>query len=75
MSAEFYGEAANPSAIVIRANSTVEGIQFISPANYSQQIGLMTRPAGYKVPAHRHNLVDRPYALPSAPNVFPGFGA
>ena len=59
MSAEFYGEAANPSAIVLRANSKVEGIQFFSPANYSQQIGLMTRPAGYKVPAHRHNLVER----------------
>ena len=59
MSAEFYGEAANPSAIVIRANSKVEGIQFFSPASYYQQIGLMTRPAGYKVPAHRHNLVER----------------
>ena len=59
MSAEFYGEEANPSAIVIRANSKVEGIQFFSPASYSQQIGLMTRPVGYKVPAHRHNLVER----------------
>ena len=59
MSAEFYGEENNPSAIVIRAISKVEGIQFFSPASYSQQIGLMTRPAGYKVPAHRHNLVER----------------
>ena len=59
MSAEFYGGETNPSAIVIRANSAVQGIQFFSPSSYSQQIGLMTRPAGYKVPAHKHNLVER----------------
>jgi hypothetical protein len=59
MSAEFYGGEINPSAIVIRANSAVQGIKFFSPSSYSQQIGLMTRPAGYKVPAHKHNLVKR----------------
>jgi hypothetical protein len=59
MSVEFYGSEDNPSAIVIRANAIVEGIEFFSPSSYSQQIGLMTRPAGYKVPAHRHNLVER----------------
>lgn len=59
MSAEFYGGEINPSAIVIRANSAVQGIKFFSPASYSQQLGLMTRPAGYRVPAHRHNLVER----------------
>jgi hypothetical protein len=59
MSVEFYGSDDNPSAIVIRANTIVDGIQFFSPSNYSQQIGLMTRPAGYRVPAHRHNLVER----------------
>jgi hypothetical protein len=59
MSAEFYGGEINPFAIVIRANSVVQGIKFFSPASYSQQIGLMTRPAGYKVPAHKHNLVER----------------
>ena len=59
MGAEFYGGEINPSAIVIRATSVVQGIQFFSPASYSQQIGLMTRPAGYRVPAHKHNLVER----------------
>ena len=59
MSVEFYGGEDNPSAIVIRSDSIVEGIKFFSPSSYSQQIGLMTRPAGYKVPAHKHNLVER----------------
>jgi hypothetical protein len=59
MSAEFYGGETNPSAIVIRAKTAIHGIQFFSPSSYSQQIGLMTRPAGYKVPAHKHNLVER----------------
>lgn len=59
MGIEFYGGEINPSAIVIRVNSAVQGIQFFSPSSYSQQIGLMTRPAGYRVPAHRHNLVER----------------
>lgn len=59
MSAEFYGGEINPSAIVIRANSVVQGIKFFSPSSYSQQIGLMTRPAGYIVPAHKHNRVER----------------
>jgi hypothetical protein len=57
--AEFYGGDVSPSAIVIRSTSAVEGIQFFSPPSYSQQIGLMTRPAGYKVPAHKHNRVER----------------
>lgn len=59
MGVEFYGPLKNPSAIVIRSDFSVDGIEFFSPKTFSQQIGLMTRPAGYSVPAHRHNLVDR----------------
>lgn len=59
MSIEFYGEASNPTAIVIRASYKVEGIKFFSPPDYSQQIGLMTRPSGYSVPAHIHNHIER----------------
>ena len=55
----YFGEESRPSAIVIRADESVSGIEFFSPADFSQQIGLMTRPAGYKVPAHIHNLVER----------------
>ena len=55
----YFGEESRPSAIVIRADESVSGIEFFSPPDFSQQIGLMTRPAGYKVPAHIHNLVER----------------
>ena len=59
MSVELYGDELMPTAIVIRANEKVEGIKFYSPESYSQQLGLMTRPEGYVVPAHVHNLVER----------------
>ena len=56
---ELFGEKDFPSAIVIRKGMKVEGIQFFSPDSYSQQIGLMTRPPGYRVPPHIHNQVSR----------------
>jgi hypothetical protein len=56
---EYFGDDRNPSAIVIRAEARIEGIKFFSPEDYSQQLGLMTRSAGYKVPAHVHNSVER----------------
>jgi len=59
MSVEFFGSMERPTAIVIRASAVVSGIEFFSPEDYSQQIGLMTRPAGYIVPAHIHNEVER----------------
>lgn len=59
MSPEFYGELGNPSAIVIRQRFSVSEIEFFSPPSFSQQIGLMTRPAGYQVAPHIHNVVER----------------
>ena len=59
MAIEFFGEVSRPRAIVIRSTESVPGIQFYSPPDYSQQLGLMTRPAGYIVPAHIHNQVER----------------
>jgi hypothetical protein len=59
MAIEFFGDVSRPSAIVIRSTESVPGIQFYSPSDYSQQLGLMTRPAGYVVPAHIHNEVER----------------
>jgi hypothetical protein len=55
----FYGDQTRPSAILIKTGESVKGIEFFSPPDFSQQIGLMTRPAGYTVPAHVHNLVER----------------
>jgi hypothetical protein len=35
---EFYGDLSDPMAIVIRSAEKVAGIDFFSPANFSQQI-------------------------------------
>ena len=59
MGPEVYGAPENPSAIVLRHNYSVDGIQFFSPSSFSQQLGLMSRPAGYRVAPHRHNSVER----------------
>jgi len=36
-----------------------EGIEFLTPDNFSQQLGIMNRPVGYKIPPHVHNPVVR----------------
>ena len=59
MSVEFYGELENPRAIVIRFSERASGIEFYSPPNFPQQIGLMSRPAGSEVPPHIHNIIPR----------------
>jgi hypothetical protein len=59
MTIQYFGDETRPNAIVIRSTAKVSGIQFYSPPDYSQQIGLMTRPMGYIVPAHFHNEVER----------------
>jgi hypothetical protein len=59
MGVELYGDQSHPSAIVIRSNAAVAGIEFYSPPDFSQQIGLMTRPTGHVVPAHVHNIIER----------------
>ena len=46
-------------AIILRVNYQSEGIEFFTPNNFSQQLGYMNRPKGYKIPAHIHNKVDR----------------
>ena len=60
---EFIGSESDPSAIIVRSSESVEGIQFFTPGNFPQQMGLMSRPAGYVVPRHKHNLVPREIEL------------
>jgi hypothetical protein len=56
---EYVGQIENPQAIVIRAEAGVEGIEFLTPLTFGQQIGLMKRPKGHVVPLHRHNSISR----------------
>lgn len=57
------GEAEDPYAIVIRRSAKIEGIEFFTPQNSPQQIGLMSRPAGHLVKAHIHNPIVRTISI------------
>ena len=46
-------------AVIIRANYHADGIQFFTPAAYSQQLGYMNRPEGYRIQPHVHNSLPR----------------
>ena len=46
-------------AIIIRNEYSNNGIKFFGDINDSQQIGFMTRPKGYIIQPHRHNLIKR----------------
>jgi hypothetical protein len=46
-------------ALIIYKDYKQEGIQFLSPNEYSLQLGYMTRPKGYQVLPHIHNPVHR----------------
>ena len=46
-------------AMIIYKDYEVEGIKFLSPKEFSLQLGHMRRPAGYQVVPHIHNLVHR----------------
>lgn len=46
-------------AIIICNNYECEGVDFITPNEYSQQVAYMHHPAGKVIDAHVHNLVHR----------------
>ena len=46
-------------AIILRSDFKTEGIQFLTPDSYSQQLGYMNRPLGYVIKPHVHNRVSR----------------
>ena len=46
-------------AIIIRASFKKEGIEFVTPDDYSQQLAYMNRPEGYRIQPHVHNPVRR----------------
>ena len=46
-------------ALIIRHTFNKEGIEFLTPDSYSQQIGYMNRPKGYVISPHVHNPVPR----------------
>lgn len=50
-------------AIIIRNNYECEGVDFITPNEYSQQVAYMHHKSGKVIDAHVHNLVHRNVVL------------
>lgn len=50
-------------AIIINSEYKQEGINFFTPNEFSQQLGYMSRPMGYKIPPHYHNVISREVKL------------
>ena len=46
-------------AIIVYAQYRSEGIEFFTPHNFSQQLAVMRRPKGYRIPPHVHKAVPR----------------
>lgn len=50
-------------AIIIRNNYSCDGVEFITPNEYSQQLAYMHHPTGKVIDAHIHNMVHRNVVL------------
>lgn len=50
-------------AMIIRNEYTCDGVDFITPNEYSQQVAYMHHPEGKEIKAHIHNLVHRNVVL------------
>jgi len=46
-------------ALIVRHSFSSDNIEFLTPDEYSQQLGYMNRAKGYVIPAHVHNAVKR----------------
>ena len=46
-------------AMIIRNDYVCEGVDFITPSEYSQQVAYMHHPVGKVIDAHVHNVVHR----------------
>jgi mannose-6-phosphate isomerase-like protein (cupin superfamily) len=46
-------------AIIVREKFHDAGIRFFTPNNFSQQLGYMNHPAGYRIEPHIHNPIRR----------------
>ena len=50
-------------AIILKSNYQCQGVEFLTPNEYSQQLAYMHHPAGKVIDAHVHNLVHRNVVL------------
>ena len=48
-----------PIAIIVRNDFNHPGVNFFSPFEFSQQLGILVHPPGHEVKAHVHNVIAR----------------
>jgi predicted DNA-binding transcriptional regulator YafY len=48
-----------PIAIIVRSDFSRPGVNFFSPFDFSQQLGILVHPPGHEVKAHVHNVIAR----------------
>jgi hypothetical protein len=48
-----------PIAIIVRNDFNRPGVNFFSPYDFSQQLGILVHPPGHEVKAHVHNVIAR----------------
>ena len=56
---EFIRKKDRLLAMIIRSEYTCEGLNFLTPEDFSQQVAYMHHSAGKKIDAHIHNLSHR----------------
>lgn len=59
MSVETIKKKDKVLAIIVRNNHECEGVDFLTPDEYSQQVAYMHHPEGKVIAAHVHNQVHR----------------
>jgi len=50
-------------AIVIRKGTSKKGVNFITPQDFSQQLGLLVHEKGKRIEAHKHKQIKREITL------------
>ena len=48
-----------PIAIIVRNDFNRPGVNFFSPFEFSQQLGILVHPPGHEVKPHVHNVIAR----------------
>lgn len=50
-------------AVIVRKDSSLKGVNFFTPQDFSQQLGLLVHEKGKKIKAHRHKRIKREVTL------------
>ena len=56
---EYVPNERQPIAIIVRSGAFKPGVEFVTPHNYSQQLGLMNHSAGTLISPHTHKHISR----------------